>query len=85
MNAIIGLNNIALNEPNLPEKTAEYLRKIGASAQHLLGIINDILDMSRIESGRMSVRHEEFSFVRELEQVNTIVSGQCRDKGLHYE
>jgi CheY-like chemotaxis protein len=51
----------------------------------LLGIINDILDMSRIESGRMTIRNEEFSFSKTLEQVNTIVSGQCRDKRLHYE
>ena len=85
MNAIIGLNNIALNEPDLPEKVEEYLMKIGVSAQHLLGIINDILDMSRIESGRMVIRNEEFSFAKELEQVNTIISGQCKDKGLYYE
>ncbi len=85
MNAIIGLNNIALNEPDCPEKVREYLLKIGSSAQHLLSIINDILDMSRIESGRMTIKHEEFSFVKCLEQVNTIVSGQCRDKGLEYE
>ena len=85
MNAIIGLNNIALNDPDVPEKTQEYLLKIGASAQHLLGIINDILDMSRIESGRMVIKDEEFSFVKNLEQVNTIISGQCNDKGLNYE
>ena len=85
MNAIIGLNNIALNEPSASEKVKEYLKKIGASAQHLLGIINDILDMSRIESGRMVIKTEEFSFAKSLEQVNTIVSGQCREKGLHYE
>ena len=85
MNAIIGLNNIAMNEPSASEKVREYLTKIGASAQHLLGIINDILDMSRIESGRMVIRAEEFSFAKSLEQVNTIISGQCRDKGLHYE
>ena len=85
MNAIIGLNNIALNEPDLPEKTAEYLKKIGASAQHLLGIINDILDMSRIESGKMTLKNEEFSFARGMDQVNTMVAGQCRDKGLTYE
>ena len=85
MNAIIGLNNIALNEPTASPKVKEYLTKIGASAQHLLGIINDILDMSRIESGRMIIRNEEFSFAKSLEQVNTIVSGQCRDKGLHFE
>ena len=85
MNAIIGLNNIALNDPKTPEKTTEYLMKIGASAQHLLGIINDILDMSRIESGRMILRSEEFPFAKGLEQVNTMVSGQCRDKNIQYE
>ena len=85
MNAIIGLNNIALNEPDVPEKIREYLTKIGASAQHLLSIINDILDMSRIESGRLALKNEEFSFAKELEQVNTIISGQCRDKGLAYD
>ena len=85
MNAIIGLNNIALNEPDISDKTREYLTKIGGSAQHLLGIINDILDMSRIESGRMVIKNEEFSFAKNLEQVNTIISGQCRDKGLQYD
>ena len=85
MNAIIGLDSIALNEPDLPEKTREHLEKIGASAQHLLGIINDILDMARIESGRMTLKNEEFSFSKALEQVNTIISGQCRDKGLEYD
>jgi len=85
MNAIIGLDNIALNEPDLPDKVRDYLEKIGVSAQHLLGIINDILDMSRIESGRMIIKSDEFSFAGLLEQVNTIISGQCRDKGLSYE
>ena len=85
MNAIIGLNNIALNEPDVPERIREYLTKIGASAQHLLNIINDILDMSRIESGRLYLRNEEFSFAKELEQVNTIINGQCREKGLRYD
>lgn len=85
MNAIIGLDRIALNEPDISEKTRDYLEKIGVSAKHLLSIINDILDMSRIESGRMSVKNEEFSFAKMLAQVNTIISGQCRDKGIGYE
>ncbi|MBR3227491.1 MAG: PAS domain S-box protein, partial [Erysipelotrichaceae bacterium] len=85
MNAIIGLNNIAMNEPSASEKVKEYLTRIGSSANHLLSIINDILDMSRIESGRMTIKSEEFSFAKVLEQVNTIISGQCRDKGLKYE
>ena len=41
--------------------------------------------MSRIESGRMTIKKEEFSFSKALEQVNTIISGQCRDRGLHYD
>ena len=85
MNAIIGLNNIALADGSIPASTREYLEKIGTSAHHLLGTIHDILAMSRIESGRMVIQSEEFSFAKALEQVNTIISGQCRDKGLTYE
>ena len=85
MNAIIGLNNIALADETISDNTREYLEKIGASAHHLLGIINDILDMSRIESGRMVIKNEEFSFAKALEQVNTIIGGQCRDKNLEYD
>ena len=84
MNAIIGLDNIALKEPDLPPKTRDQLEKIGASANHLLGLINDILDMSRIESGRMVLKDEEFLFKDFLNQVNVIINGQCQDKGLEY-
>ncbi len=85
MNAIIGLDNIALRNPNLQPQTREQLEKIGASAKHLLGLINDILDMSRIESGRMVLKNEEFSFREFLDQINIIINGQCVDKGLRYE
>ena len=85
MNAIIGLDSIALNDPALSDRTREYLEKIGGSAKHLLGLINDILDMSRIESGRMTIKNEEFSFREMLEQINTMINGQCLDKGLHYD
>ena len=85
MNAIIGLDNIALNDPDLPERTREHLEKIGGSAKHLLGLINDILDMSRIESGRMVLKKEEFSFGNFLDQINTMINGQCIDKNLHYD
>ena len=84
MNAIIGLDNIALADPELPAATREHLEKIGSSANHLLGLINDILDMSRIESGRMDIKQEEFSFSKMIDQVCTIINGQCRDKGLSY-
>ncbi|SEF85296.1 Signal transduction histidine kinase [Eubacterium ruminantium] len=85
MNAIIGLQNLALKDPQLSKETRGNLEKIGASANHLLGLINDILDMSRIESGRMILKNEEFSFKEFIEQINTIIEGQCRDKRLNYK
>ena len=85
MNAIIGLDSLALRNESLDPETREYLEKIGGSARHLLGLINDILDMSRIESGRMVLRMEEFSFRSMLEQINTMVMTQCSEKGLKYE
>lgn len=85
MNAIIGLDSLALNEKDISDTTRDYLEKIGGSAQHLLSLINDILDMSRIESGRMALRNEEFAFSKLMEQVNTIISGQCSEKGLEYK
>ena len=85
MNAIISLDSLALRDETLSGETKEYLNKIGASARHLLGLINDILDMSRIESGRLVLRKEEFSFRQMLEQINTMVMSQCSEKGLKYE
>ncbi|MBR4537903.1 MAG: amino acid permease [Clostridia bacterium] len=85
MNAIIGLDNIALKDPNLSPHTREQLEKINSSARHLLGLINDILDMSRIESGRMVLKNEEFGFRDFLDQINVMVNGQCMEKGLNFE
>ena len=84
LNAIIGLDSIALKEPNLSARTRSQLHKIGDSAKHLLMLINDILDVSRIESGKMILKNEEFSFGALLEQINTMVSSQCAEKGLTY-
>ena len=85
MNAIIGLDSLALQDDNISEKTRNYLEKINGSAHHLMMLINDILDMSRIESGRLNLRTEEFSFRGMLEQINSIVMSQCGEKGLRYE
>ena len=85
INAIIGLDTLALKKENIDTDTREYLEKIGDSAQHLRSIINDILDMSRIESGRVLLHKGEFALGSLLEQINTLVMSQCRDKGLQYE
>ena len=84
MNAIIGLDSIALADPDISDRTRDHLAKIGGSARHLLNLINDILDVSRIESGRMTLSNEHFSFSKLLEQINTIISSQCSDRGIDY-
>ena len=85
MNAIIGIDKIALDDPDISDKTRDYLQQIGDSAEHLLNIINDILDMSRIESGQITIKNEEFSLGKLFDQIDTIIGSQCRDKGLNYK
>ncbi len=84
MNAIIGLNSLALKDPDLSSHTRSYLQKIDNSANHLLKLINSILDMNRIESGRMILQNEEFSFKEVLEEINNTTNDLCHSKGLTY-
>ena len=85
MNAIIGLDTLALKRGDLDSASRESFEKIGESAQHLLGLINDILDMSRIESGHVALRREEFTLSDVLDQVSEQFAPQCADKGLAFE
>lgn len=84
MNAIIGLNRIVLKDPDISASTRSNLEKIATSADHLLHMINEILDMSRIESGKMVLKHEAFSLPVLLGQINDIIGSQCKDKGLEW-
>lgn len=85
MNAIIGLDTIALQEKNLSATMEDHLQKIGISARFLLSLINDILDMSRIESGKMMLKNEPFNFEELIDGINTILYEQCRDNELDYD
>jgi len=85
MNAIIGIGNIALHEKNISDSMKIHLEKISSSAKYLLSLINDILDMSRIESGRVELSNEEFSVAELAEQVNIIIGSQCKEKNLIYD
>ena len=85
INAIIGLDTLALKNKALDGSTRDYLEKIGDSAHHLLTIINNVLDMSRIESGREFLHKSEFSLGTVLEQINSQFASQCADKGIVYE
>ena len=84
MNVILGLDNVALKEPSLPEETRGHLQKIDASARHLLDLINNLLDMNSIEQDKLVVKNELFSLRDTLEQVNAIVDVACNEKGLDY-
>ncbi|MBR5109116.1 MAG: response regulator [Clostridia bacterium] len=84
MNAIIGLDNLALHEPGITPQMRGYLEKIDASARHLLDLINDVLDMNRIETGHLTLKNERFSLRDTLMLVNSIIESQCREKGLDY-
>ncbi|MBR6013220.1 MAG: response regulator [Selenomonadaceae bacterium] len=84
MNAIIGLNTIAMHEKDLSDNMKNYLEKMRTSANCLLSLINDILDMNRIESGRTTIRNAEFSFKDFVEQIESLVQTQCREKNLKF-
>lgn len=80
MNAIIGFTVLLERDAAQPEKVREYTRKISASSQHLLGLINDILDMSKIESGKTSLNIAPFSLPDLMEELYTILLPQARAK-----
>ncbi|MDR0652822.1 MAG: PAS domain-containing protein, partial [Synergistaceae bacterium] len=79
MNAIIGMTNIALDSDD-PDRKEYCLEKIGEASRHLLGVINDVLDMSKIESGKFELSEEEFSFRNMLERVIDVISFRVDEK-----
>jgi len=84
MNAIIGYTVLARKEKNLSPKTAEYLTKIETSSQHLLALINDVLDMSRIESGKIELEPKKTNIVKTMDEVRDMFMTQMETKGIHY-
>ena len=78
MNAIVGITTLMENEPGLSEKVHEYLHKLQASSRHLLNLINEILDMSKIESGKVTLNCEPFSMQEQLDQIDSVVRPQAR-------
>ena len=73
MNAIIGITTLMKNELHQPEKLAEHLGKLETSGQLLLGIINNILDMSRIESGKTTLNVEKMNLPQQVSQLDSII------------
>jgi two-component system sensor histidine kinase/response regulator len=85
LNAIIGMDTIAAQSIGNTEKVADCISKIGLSARYLLSLINDILDMSRIESGKMLLKNDYFRFDEFIASINDIIYPQATSKGLDYE
>ena len=85
INAIIGLDNLALKNDKLDKKTRESFEKIGESAKNLLSLINNVLMMSRIESGHDILHKNDFSIKAMLEQITAQMTEQCSKKGLTFE
>ena len=84
MNAVLGFASLLANEAENPGKVREYTGKIMASGQHLLSLINDILDVSKIESGKVALSYENFSLSSVLASVDAIILPMARAKGQRF-
>ena len=80
MNAIIGMTSLIRHDAGNKDKVIEYADKIDISSQHLLGIINDVLDMSKIEAGKTVFKYTDFSMPDLIEELNTIFQPQIAER-----
>lgn len=82
MNAIVGLSGLAVISGDAPPKVQEYLKKIQSSSEYLLSLINDILDMSRIENGKLVLVSEKFAMSKMLDEVKSVAQVQAERKSI---
>ena len=80
MNAIIGMTSLIRHDVDDKGKVIEYVDKIDTSSQHLLGIINDVLDMSKIEAGKTVFKYSDFSILDFIQEIDTIFRSQISEK-----
>lgn len=85
LNAIVGMTALALKSPGNPQKTIQYLDKITDSSRLLMSIINDVLDMSAIESQKIKISEQPFDFKALLTAVSETYYTQCRQKNIRFE
>lgn len=84
MNGIIGMSLIAMQNINKPAKVADCLKKVSLSSKHLLSLINDVLDMSKIESGRIELHNEPFSLQVFIESLTAVYYSQAQAKKIDF-
>ena len=80
MNAIVGMTAIASSNINNPEQVRDCLKKITLSSKHLLGLINDVLDMSKIESGKLTLNLDQISLRETMDSIVSIIQPQLKAK-----
>jgi signal transduction histidine kinase/DNA-binding response OmpR family regulator len=85
LNAILGLTELSLNAVGNPRRVETYLRKVLFSSRHLLSLINDILDMSKIESDRLLIAHEDFHLEDCVKGVLNVIEPQAQAKGIQFD
>jgi len=85
LNAIIGLVTLLQQEAGDPDVVREYAQRIDAASQHLLGLINDVLDMNKIENGSASLNLSEMDMAAIIEEINTIIRPQAKAKKQDFE
>ncbi len=84
MNAIIGMSTIGQLKINAPNRVLDCFEKIDSSSRYLLTLINDILDMSKIESGKIVLAKRKFDFSEFINEINTIIYPQARERGIDF-
>lgn len=85
MNGIVGMSTIAMQNIDNTDKIKDCLEKVIMSSKHLLALINDVLNMSKIESGKVELRHESFNFRAFLQDFENLYGEQAKSKGISYE
>ena len=85
LNAILGLNHLMQTDPQLTPQQADRLQKMESASRHLLSIINDILDLSKIEAGRLELDYDNFHLSAVIDNVASIIRESARSKGLQLE
>ena len=81
MNAIVGITNLMEHEADAPDKLHTYIQKVQLSSRHLLSLINDILDMSKIESSEVALNQDSISLAEQVGQVDSIIRSQTAERG----
>lgn len=85
MNAIVGITSLMEHEEGLSDRMDTYIQKVQLSSRHLLGLINDILDMSRIESKEVHLNAEEVSLAEQIGQIDSLIRAQVNENEQHFQ